>query len=26
PLIVEYVKNNPIWRISLQTHKTLDIP
>lgn len=25
-LIVEYVKNNPIWRISLQTHKTLDIP
>ena len=26
PLIVEFVKNNPIWRISLQTHKTLDIP
>jgi len=26
PLIVEYVKNNPKWRISLQTHKYLDIP
>ncbi|MFN9596739.1 MAG: 7-carboxy-7-deazaguanine synthase QueE [Bacteroidota bacterium] len=26
PLIVDFVKNNPIWRISLQTHKTLDIP
>lgn len=26
PLIVEFVKNNPNWRISLQTHKTLDIP
>lgn len=26
PLIVEYVKANPQWRISLQTHKFLDIP
>ena len=26
PLIVEYVKKNPKWRISLQTHKYLDIP
>ena len=26
PLIVDYVKNNPKWRISLQTHKYLDIP
>lgn len=26
PLIVEYVKNNPQWRISLQTHKYLNIP
>jgi len=26
PEIVEYVKNNPKWRISLQTHKYLDIP
>ncbi|MCP4459820.1 MAG: 7-carboxy-7-deazaguanine synthase QueE [Cytophagales bacterium] len=26
PLIVEYVKNNPKWRISLQTHKYLNIP
>lgn len=25
-LIVEYVKRNPGWRISLQTHKYLDIP
>ncbi len=24
--IVEYVKNNPKWRISLQTHKYLNIP
>ncbi len=24
--IVEYVKNNPKWRISVQTHKYLDIP
>ena len=26
PLIVAYVKNNPKWKISLQTHKYLDIP
>ncbi|MEQ9305522.1 MAG: 7-carboxy-7-deazaguanine synthase QueE [Marinoscillum sp.] len=26
PLIVEYVKKNPRWRISLQTHKYLNIP
>lgn len=26
PLIVEYVKKNPKWRISLQTHKFLKIP
>ncbi|WP_291077474.1 7-carboxy-7-deazaguanine synthase QueE [Empedobacter sp. UBA5528] len=26
PLIVEYVKNNPKWEISLQTHKFLNIP
>lgn len=26
PLIVDYVKRNPKWRISLQTHKYLDIP
>lgn len=26
PLIVEYVKNNPHWEISLQTHKFMDIP
>lgn len=26
PLIVDYVKNNPKWKISLQTHKYLDIP
>lgn len=26
PDIVEYVKENPKWRISLQTHKYLDIP
>lgn len=26
PLIVEYVKNNPQWRVSLQTHKYLNIP
>lgn len=25
-LIVEYVKAHPEWRISLQTHKYLDIP
>ncbi|GAA4007466.1 7-carboxy-7-deazaguanine synthase QueE [Hymenobacter fastidiosus] len=26
PLIVEYVKQNPRWQVSLQTHKYLDIP
>jgi len=26
PSIIEYVKNNPQWHISLQTHKYLDIP
>lgn len=26
PFIIEYVKDNPKWRISLQTHKYLDIP
>ena len=26
PLIVEYVKRNPRWMISLQTHKYIDIP
>jgi organic radical activating enzyme len=26
PLIVEFIKNNPKWRISLQTHKYLNIP
>lgn len=26
PQIVEYVKNNPKWEISLQTHKYLNIP
>jgi len=26
PLIIEYVKKNPQWKISLQTHKYLDIP
>lgn len=26
PFIIEYVKENPKWRISLQTHKYLDIP
>ena len=26
PLIVEYVKTNPKWRVSLQTHKFMDIP
>lgn len=26
PLIVDYVKKNPHWRISLQTHKYLNIP
>lgn len=23
---VEYIKNNPVWRLSLQTHKLIDIP
>jgi organic radical activating enzyme len=26
PLIIEYVKNHPTWKISLQTHKYLEIP
>lgn len=26
PLIIDYVKNNPQWKISLQTHKTMNIP
>ncbi|MDD2982127.1 MAG: 7-carboxy-7-deazaguanine synthase QueE [Crocinitomicaceae bacterium] len=26
PLIIEYVKLNPKWRVSLQTHKYMDIP
>jgi 7-carboxy-7-deazaguanine synthase len=26
PLIIEYIKQNPKWQISLQTHKYLDIP
>lgn len=26
PLIVEFVKQNPKWRISLQTHKYIDVP
>jgi organic radical activating enzyme len=26
PLIIDYVKNNPKWKISLQTHKYLQIP
>ena len=26
PLLIEYVKQNPQWRISVQTHKYLDIP
>lgn len=26
PLIVDYIKENPQWRISLQTHKYLQIP
>lgn len=26
PLIIEYIKNNPKWRISLQTHKYMNIP
>lgn len=26
PLVVDFVKNNPKWKISLQTHKYLNIP
>lgn len=26
PLIIDYVKSNPQWRISLQTHKFMEIP
>lgn len=26
PMIIDYVKNNPQWEISLQTHKYLNIP
>ncbi|MCC5919484.1 MAG: 7-carboxy-7-deazaguanine synthase QueE [Cyclobacteriaceae bacterium] len=26
PLIIDYVKENPKWQISLQTHKYMDIP
>jgi 7-carboxy-7-deazaguanine synthase len=26
PIIIEYVKENPKWKISLQTHKTMNIP
>ena len=26
PLMIEYIKNNPKWRISLQVHKFLQIP
>lgn len=26
PQIIEYVKNNPLWRISLQVHKYMNIP
>ncbi len=26
PLLIDYVKENPQWRISLQTHKYLNIP
>jgi len=26
PLIIEYVKKNPSWKISLQTHKFMNIP
>ncbi len=26
PLLIEYVKKNPQWRISLQTHKYMNIP
>ncbi len=26
PLMIDYVKQNPKWRISLQTHKYMDVP
>ncbi len=26
PLMIDYVKDNPRWRISLQTHKYMDVP
>jgi len=26
PLIVDYIKDHPKWRMSLQTHKYLNIP
>ena len=26
PLIIDYVKQNPQWQISLQTHKVMEIP
>ncbi|RYU97325.1 7-carboxy-7-deazaguanine synthase QueE [Emticicia agri] len=26
PLIIDYVKENPEWKVSLQTHKFMDIP
>ena len=26
PLIIDYVKQNPKWRIGLQTHKVIDVP
>jgi organic radical activating enzyme len=26
PLIINYIKSNPQWILSLQTHKYLDIP
>jgi len=26
PLIIDYIKSNPQWRVSLQTHKFLNIP
>ena len=26
PLIIEYVKENPKWRVSLQSHKYMNVP
>lgn len=26
PLIIDFVKHNPLWRISLQMHKVIDVP